>query len=149
MKAKIHASVAVGERRSVSSVAHATSTQSKYDPAKISNHGICMNLGYLASLAQRIARHWDAEIVPELVAYIRVPAKSPHFDRQWKEHGHIDAVVEQARAWAARQPIAGLNLEVVRLEGRTPLLFFDAPANGKGASAKTCVLYGHLDKQPE
>jgi len=108
-----------------------------------------MSAGYLASLAQRIARHWDAEIVPELVAYIRVPAKSPHFDPQWKEHGHIDAAVEQARAWAARQPIAGLKLEVVRLDGRTPLLFFDAPAARAGASAKTAVLYGHLDKQPE
>src|SRR6185503_11760769 len=68
---------------------------------------------------------------------------------QWKEHGHIDAAVEQARAWAARQPIAGLKLEVVRLDGRTPLLFFDAPAARAGASAKTAVLYGHLDKQPE
>ena len=87
--------------------------------------------------------------MPELVAYIRVPAKSPHFDREWRAHGHIDAVVEQARAWASRQPIAGLALEVVRLEGRTPLLFFDAPAQGAGASAKTAVLYGHLDKQPE
>src|SRR2546430_10814993 len=71
MNAKIHASVAVGERRSSSSVAQATSTQRKYDPMKISNHGTCMRAGYLASLAERIARHWDAEIVAELVAYIR------------------------------------------------------------------------------
>src|SRR5216683_2459893 len=140
MNAKIHASVAVGERRSSSSVAQATSTQSKYDPTKISNHGICMRRGYLASLAERIGRHWDAEIVPELVAYVRVPAKSPHFDREWASHGHIEAVVEQARAWASRQPIDGLTLEVVRLEGRTPLLFFDAPAK-TGAARKTAVLY--------
>ena len=66
MNAKIHASVAVGERRSSSSVAQATSTQRKYDPTKISNHGTCMRAGYLASLAERIARHWDAEIVAEL-----------------------------------------------------------------------------------
>ncbi len=86
--------------------------------------------------------------MPELVAYVRVPAKSPHFDREWASHGHIEAVVEQARAWASRQPIDGLTLEVVRLEGRTPLLFFDAPAK-TGAARKTAVLYGHLDKQPE
>ena len=86
--------------------------------------------------------------MPELVEYIRVPAKSPHFDADWRAHGHIDAVVEQARAWAARQPVAGLELEVVRLDNRTPLLFFDAPATAKG-SPKTAVLYGHLDKQPE
>ena len=86
--------------------------------------------------------------MPELVRYIRVPAKSPHFDKDWRANGHIDAVVEQARAWAARQPVTGLKLEVVRLGDRTPLLFFDAPATAKGSS-KTAVLYGHLDKQPE
>src|SRR5579859_2371199 len=107
-----------------------------------------MARAYLSSLSDRIARHWDAEIVPELERYIRVPAKSPHFDADWRAHGHIDAVVEQARAWAARQPIAGLKLEIVRLGDRTPLLFFDAPATAKGSS-KTAVLYGHLDKQPE
>ena len=87
--------------------------------------------------------------MPELVRYIRVPAKSPHFDPEWRAHGHIDAAVDQARAWASKQPIDGLELEVVRLGDRTPLLFFDAPAKGARASGKTAVLYGHLDKQPE
>ena len=99
--------------------------------------------------AARIARQWDDDIVPQLVEYIRVPAKSPHFDPAWRENGHIDAVVEQARAWAARQPLAGMQLEVVRLEGRTPVLFFDVPARGSPASQKSVVIYGHLDKQPE
>jgi len=36
---------------------------------------------------------------------------------------------------------------VVRLEGRTPLIYIDVPATGAGDD---CVLlYGHLDKQPE
>jgi acetylornithine deacetylase/succinyl-diaminopimelate desuccinylase-like protein len=100
-------------------------------------------------LAARIARHWDDDIVARLVEYVRVPAKSPHFDPDWARHGHIDAVVAQARAWAERQEIRGLTLEVVRLEGRTPVLFFDVPARGEGASRKTALLYGHLDKQPE
>ena len=107
-------------------------------------------LPYDASrLAARIARHWDDDIVARLVEYVRIPAKSPHFDPDWARHGHIDAVVAQARAWAARQGIQGLSLEVIRLEGRTPVLFFDVPARGNGASRKTVVLYGHLDKQPE
>ena len=97
----------------------------------------------------RIDRQWDDEIVPQLVEYIRIPAKSPHFDPQWREHGHIEAAVEQARRWVEAQRIEGMKLEVIRLEGRTPVLFFDIPARGQGASQKTIVLYGHLDKQPE
>ena len=100
-------------------------------------------------LASRIARQWDDDIVAQLVDYIRIPAKSPHFDPQWREHGHIEAAVQQAHSWASRQPVEGLKLEIVRLEGRTPLLFFDIPARGAGASQKSVVLYGHLDKQPE
>ena len=30
-----------------------------------------------------IARFWDDAIVPALVEYIRIPAKSPHFDPGW------------------------------------------------------------------
>jgi acetylornithine deacetylase/succinyl-diaminopimelate desuccinylase-like protein len=88
---------------------------------------------------------WDAEIVPQLVDYIRVPAKSPHFDREWQAHGHIEAVVRQAEAWCRSQPIPNMTLEVVRLPGRTPLLFFEIP----GVGHRTVLLYGHLDKQPE
>ena len=101
------------------------------------------------ALANRIARHWDDDIVAQLVEYVRLPAKSPHFDPQWREHGHIEAAIQQALAWVKRQPVEGMTLEVVRLEGRTPVLFFDIPAKGAGASPKSVVLYGHLDKQPE
>ena len=44
---------------------------------------------------------WDNDIVPQLVDYIRLPAKSPHFDPEWKRHGHIEASIAQAHAWAA------------------------------------------------
>src|SRR5690606_4426291 len=47
--------------------------------------------------------------------------------------------------WARAQPIPGMQLEVVRLEGRTPLIFIDIPGQGED----TVLLYGHLDKQPE
>jgi len=99
-------------------------------------------------LATRIARQWDDDIVAQLIEYIRLPAKSPHFDPDWERHGHIEASVAQAHAWAARQGIAGLHVEIVRLDGRTPVLFFDVPARGP-ASQRTVLLYGHLDKQPE
>ncbi len=96
-----------------------------------------------------IGRHWDAEIIPQLIEYIKLPAKSPGFDADWAKHGYLDAAVEQARKWVAAQNIAGLTMEVIRSEGRTPVLFFDIPATGKHPSDKTVLLYGHLDKQPE
>ena len=101
------------------------------------------------ALAAAIARHWDQEIVPQLVDYIRIPAKSPHFDPQWKANGHIERVIGLAEAWVRRQPVRGMKLDIVRLKGRTPLLHFDIPASGRGASRATVLMYGHLDKQPE
>jgi len=88
---------------------------------------------------------WDASIIPTLTDYIKIPAKSPMFDAQWREHGHIDRAVELLRGWAGSRPIEGLRIEVVRLEGRTPLLLMEAPGTG----TDTVLLYGHLDKQPE
>ncbi len=102
-----------------------------------------------ASLAAAIARHWDDEIVAQLTDYVRIPAKSPHFDAEWKKNGHIDSVIALAEAWVRRQKVNGLELEVVRLKGRTPLLYFNVPASGKRARDATVLLYGHLDKQPE
>ncbi len=88
---------------------------------------------------------WDEQIVPQLVEYIRIPNKSPMFDAQWAEHGYMDQAVTLMENWAKGQPIPGMTIEVVRLEGRTPLIFIEVPGQGDD-----CVLlYGHLDKQPE
>lgn len=75
-----------------------------------------------------ISDQWDRDIVPELSQYIAIPAKSPLFDPLWAEHGHIDAVVRQAADWVLAQKIEGLSLEVVRLPGRTPVIFSNLPA---------------------
>ena len=92
-----------------------------------------------------VTRKWDTDIVPQLTQYIRIPCKSPHFDSDWQANGYIEAAVRLAEAWCRAQPIDGMRLEVVRLPGRTPLLYFDIP----GSAAGTVLLYGHLDKQPE
>ncbi|MCB1569212.1 MAG: M20/M25/M40 family metallo-hydrolase, partial [Xanthomonadales bacterium] len=102
----------------------------------------------LRQIEHSISTKWDAEVVPELVEYIRIPNKSPLFDPDWVANGHMDRAVAQFERWAKAQPIAGMSVEVVRLEGRTPLIFIDIPAQGMGGD--DCVLlYGHLDKQPE
>ncbi len=106
-----------------------------------------------ARLFDEVSRAWDEDIVRQLSDYIAIPAKSPMFDPQWVEHGHIDTVVRNAAAWVEAQKVEGLTLEVIRLPGRTPVLFFEVPASGGAAgapvSAQTVLMYGHLDKQPE
>jgi acetylornithine deacetylase/succinyl-diaminopimelate desuccinylase-like protein len=88
---------------------------------------------------------WTRSIVPQLVDYIRIPNKSPHFDAEWESHGHMDQAVTLIADWCRQRPIKGLDLTIVRLPGRTPLIFMEIP----GSIDKTIVLYGHLDKQPE
>jgi acetylornithine deacetylase/succinyl-diaminopimelate desuccinylase-like protein len=97
------------------------------------------------ALLSAVSAQWDGDIVRELTDYVRIPAKSPHFDPQWKAHGHIERVIRLAEAWVKRQPVRGLTVEIVRLPDRTPLLYFDVP----GVGDRTVLLYGHLDKQPE
>ena len=95
------------------------------------------------TLLSAISSQWDKDIVPQLVDYVRVPAKSPHFDAQWQANGHIERVIRLAEAWVKKQNVRGLTLEIVRLPGRTPLLYFDVPAGNK--SDRTVLLYGHRD----
>lgn len=96
----------------------------------------------------QIDAQWDQDIVPELERYIAIPCKSPAFDPAWAEHGHIEAAVLQALSWVQAQRIAGLRIEVIRLSGRTPVLWFELPASGTAVDG-TMLIYGHLDKQPE
>ncbi|HZW17266.1 MAG TPA: M20 family metallopeptidase [Luteimonas sp.] len=96
-----------------------------------------------------VAGKWDDEIVPQLVEYIRIPNKSPMFDADWVKNGYMDDAVKLMEGWARAQSIPGMTLEVVRLEGRTPLIFIDIPASGPETGDDCVLLYGHLDKQPE
>ena len=65
-----------------------------------------------AALAAFADRAWDERIVPVLTDYIASPAKSPMFDADWQQHGHIERVVRDAAAWVERQPLEGLVLAV-------------------------------------
>jgi len=109
----------------------------------------------------QISQAWDDDIVGQLTDYIAIPAKSPMFDADWAQHGYIDTVVRNAANWVQAQKVQGLTLEVIRLPGRTPVLFFEVPASSGAieseacitdssrASGETVMMYGHLDKQPE
>ncbi len=99
-----------------------------------------------------IERLWSESVVPTLVDYIRIPNKSPAFDADWAEHGFMDQAVRLLVDWARPRVSAlpGATLEVVRLEGRTPVILIEVPGQGPaGRSEDAILLYGHLDKQPE
>ncbi len=95
-----------------------------------------------------VDRTWDDEIIPALTQYIAIPAKSPAFDPDWERNAYIERVIRDAAQWVEGQKVAGLKLEVIRLPGRTPVIFFDVPAT-RSDNGDTVLLYGHLDKQPE
>ncbi len=88
---------------------------------------------------------WADSILPQLIEYVRIPNKSPLFDPDWEAHGHMEAAVQLMLRWAQAEAPAGSRIEVLRLQGRTPVLMVDVPGD-----VDDCVLmYGHLDKQPE
>lgn len=94
---------------------------------------------------QFIQSTWESSIIPTLVEYIKIPNKSPMFDPDWAKHGYMDQAVTLLSEWCKSRPLPGMQLEVVRTEGRTPLIFIEIPGKKEG----TVFLYGHLDKQPE
>src|ERR1700756_4617937 len=99
----------------------------------------------LKRLTGSIGKTWSDSILERLIAYVRIPNKSPQFDPQGERNGHMEAAVKLMADWCRAQPLAGARVEVRRLPGRTPLLLVDVPGELPG-----CVLlYGHLDKQPE
>src|SRR5882762_5483987 len=99
----------------------------------------------LKRLSGSIGKTWETSIVDRLVAYVRIPNKSPDFDPQWERNGHMEAAVQLMAQWCRAQPLTGMRVEVRRLPGRTPLLLVDVPGELPGS----VLLYGHLDKQPE
>src|SRR6516165_12435789 len=101
----------------------------------------------IAKARKFVDQCWGDEVIPTLVEYIKIPNKSPSFDRDWAAQGYMDEAVELFERWARTKlsSLPGATLEVVRLAGRTPVILIDVP--GKGAD--TVLLYGHLDKQPE
>src|SRR4029079_9524365 len=92
-----------------------------------------------------IEQLWDNSIIPTLMEYIKIPNKSPQFDKDWQAHGYMEQAVTLIANWCKENAVPEMKLEVVRLEGRTPVIFMDIP----GSNDDTILLYGHLDKQPE
>lgn len=100
-----------------------------------------------AKLYDFVSHQWDSTIVPTLSEYIRIPNQSPAFDKEWATNGHMDKAVQLMVDWVHAQKVPGLDLEVVRLPGRTPLIYITVPSTDP-AFNRTIFMYGHMDKQP-
>lgn len=87
---------------------------------------------------------WDETVLPTLKDYVAIPALSPLFDTDWEKSGHLEKAMQLMADWCRKQPVKGMKVEIVRLPGRTPLLFLEVEGDAK----ETVLLYGHMDKQP-
>jgi acetylornithine deacetylase/succinyl-diaminopimelate desuccinylase-like protein len=92
-----------------------------------------------------IKKQWEKEIIPALQEYIKIPNKSPLFDQQWQQNGYMDQALKLIIDWCHAHAPNNMSLEVLRIEGRTPLLLINIP----GEIKSDVLLYGHFDKQPE
>lgn len=100
------------------------------------------------TVRETVSNLWETDVLPSLSELVRIPALSPAFDADWALNGHLAAAVEHVRGWIAGRRLPGATLDVVRLDGRSPVLLVDVPATPGAEDRGTVLLYGHLDKQP-
>lgn len=92
-----------------------------------------------------VDHYWNNHITPSLMEYIKIPNKSPQFDKDWRKHGYMDKAVKLIANWCEKHTIENMTLNVFQENDRTPVILMDIPGNND----ETILLYGHLDKQPE
>jgi acetylornithine deacetylase/succinyl-diaminopimelate desuccinylase-like protein len=105
-----------------------------------------MSTGVWASVQTFIDEKWDKEVVPSLCEYIKVENQSPAFDPKFAENGLQEKAMGIIVDWLKHQPVKGLKYELLEEKGRTPFLIVEI--DGTEPTAKTLLMYGHMDKQP-
>ncbi len=89
---------------------------------------------------------FERDALATLTTYATLECLSPMFDAQWTANSQIEAAITLLAEWAKKRQLGDFNVEIVRLEGRTPVLVVTVGATNDDEA--TVVLYGHLDKQP-
>ena len=100
------------------------------------------------TVRETVLSRWTDNVLPSLSGLVEIPALSPAFDADWANTGQLKAAIDHVHAWIAARELPGATIEVVQLEGRTPILLVDVPATPGAEDKGTALLYGHLDKQP-
>jgi acetylornithine deacetylase/succinyl-diaminopimelate desuccinylase-like protein len=102
-----------------------------------------------AAVTETVTDLWKTSIMTGLSELVEIPAVSSSFDPNWDTNGHLARAVEHLRDWISARKLRDARIEIVRLDGRGPVLLVDVPASSESAAgAGTALLYGHLDKQP-
>ncbi len=91
-------------------------------------------------------KQFEDSVLDTLLEYCKIPCLSPMFDAQWVQNGHIEAATQMLATWARNRKLANFDVQIHRLDGRTPVITVTIESTGGGDG--TAVLYGHLDKQP-
>ena len=91
-------------------------------------------------------KQFEDSVLDTLLEYCKIPCLSPMFDAQWVQNGHIEAATQMLATWAKNRKLANFDVQIHRLDGRTPVITVTVESTGGGEG--TAVLYGHLDKQP-
>ncbi len=92
-----------------------------------------------------VDQYWDNHITPCLMEYIKIPNKSPQFDKDWHKHGYMDQAVNLISNWCKQHAVKNMSVDIIQQDDRTPVIVMEIPGN----TDETILLYGHLDKQPE
>ena len=95
-----------------------------------------------SDIATFVDETWERDIVPALCEYTRIECLSPAFDPEWQSRGALLEAAQLLRDWVLQQDTT-LDVRIVQLEGRTPVLLID-----NGGSGDPILIYGHMDKQP-
>ena len=53
-------------------------------------------------LQESINHVWDDQIIPSLIEYIKIPNKSPSFEPDWENLGHMERALNLALEWTKR-----------------------------------------------
>lgn len=86
---------------------------------------------------------WEADYVPALCDFVRVPNLSPMVDPEFLTNGHTEKAMEVVDEFAKKLAIEGLVRHVIKPEGKSNLVVYVHEAEGPNL-----MFYGHLDKQP-
>mmetsp|Transcript_24422 Transcript_24422/g.21611 ORF Transcript_24422/g.21611 Transcript_24422/m.21611 type:complete len:479 (+) Transcript_24422:68-1504(+) len=104
----------------------------------------------MESVTKKISDFVDADFdksaLPGLMDFIRIPNLSKNFDPEWNSNGLLEKAAKHVKSWIEAQNIKGLNIEYIKNDDLSPLLFIEVAGTDKDAG--TVLMYGHFDKQP-
>eukprot|EP01084_Bolivina_argentea_P238309 400373_1 len=108
----------------------------------------CVNSFDPAFVINYIETSWNNDMENTLSEFIKVPNQSPDFDPEWNTNGLQEEALGILVNWVNAQNVIGLQVEVIKDENRTPLIFVQVDANDASLQDTTVLMYGHFDKQP-